>query len=210
MQVQATETERKSMALFALALNYGKEMPEPLLVYWMRLLEPYQPSVVERAVSQVIAEYEYKTLPPFAVLLKAIKAQSGQVEPERGLACAADMEWEKVQEAIRKYGIYETPGFCEITERVIRYMGGWVELCNAKEEYQHLKRKDFVEKWKQFAENKDLMALGTDRILELTEGVDRGQTVTERHHLSESQPSTVGSLISSLGMFTGMPRAAMQ
>lgn len=176
----------------------------------MRLLEPFQPSVVERAVSQVIAEYEYKILPPFAVLLKAIKSQTGSVEPEKGRALAADMEWEKVQEAIRKHGIYNMPGFCEITERVIRYMGGWAELCNAKEEYQHLRRRDFVEKWQQYAEHKDLMALGTDRILELTEGVDRGQTVTERHHLSESQPSTVCSLISSLGMFTGMPRAAMQ
>lgn len=213
MQQQAaqhTDTERKSMALFALALNYGKEMPEIQLECWMEMLTPFQPSVVERAVTQVIAEYEYKTLPPFAVLLKAIKSQMGQIAPETARTLAADLEWEKVQEGIRKCGRNKMPGFCEVTERAIRILGGWEMLCDCKEEYLNLRRKEFVEKWCQYAEYSNLLALGTERIMALSEGGERGQTVTERYHLPDNHPSRVGSIISDMGMFSGLPRAAMQ
>ncbi len=67
-----SDEQRKVGALTALAENFGKELSGPLLNMWLDLLAGYQADQVLKAVRLVIERYEFKTMPPFAVLKSAL------------------------------------------------------------------------------------------------------------------------------------------
>lgn len=156
---QTAERKRKITALTALAMNYGKELPELLMLNWMRLLNDYTADMVETGVDIVIGEYEYKTMPPFAVLNKAIKKAYGFMEADESQAVAAHAEWERLLSAVSLYGRYNKPRLNDTTERVLCVMGGWGAVCNWTEDKLEWKCREFVEHWTRFAEYGDTMAL---------------------------------------------------
>lgn len=172
---QDLEMQRKLAALTALALNYGKDFPKPLVKTWMRLLEPYSATQVEAGVDKVMVEYEYKTLPPFAVLAKALKSLTGQIAPEEAMETAALAEWERMLSAAERLGRYNKPEFDQTTEQVIRLMGGWDAVCDWETSKLEWKCKEFMAHWQNCAKHADTMPLPARDILALSDGNNRHQ-----------------------------------
>ena len=71
------EEAKKITAIRGLVENFGKEMSDDLQNLWLDLLAPYSAALVGKAVMRVISSYEYKTLPPFAVLKAALDELAG-------------------------------------------------------------------------------------------------------------------------------------
>lgn len=102
-----TDMERKIFAINGIAENFGKELSAELLELWLRLLERYTPEQVEAGAVHVISTYDFKTLPPFAVLRKSIEEAAGV--GSRAIELQAAAEWTKLQNDIPRYGVYSQP-----------------------------------------------------------------------------------------------------
>lgn len=142
---QTNDLQRKTAAISGMAENFGKSMSFSLLQIWLKLLAPYPAELVEMAVFRLICEYEYKTLPPFAVLRKYLEPE----RPEPNLKLMAEAEWRNLLEAIGKYGIYKGPpdDLHPTTACVLRLLGGWNTACMWPEKTLDFKRKDFICAW---------------------------------------------------------------
>lgn len=166
------ETMKKLAALYGLAQNYGKELPEQLADLWLNLLAPYTAEQVAQAVARVVTEYEYKTLPPFAVLRKALDGNTGQ-SPETVEAMAA-AEWTALLTAIEQRGSYggPPPDMHPTTAYVLRSFGGWDNACRWSTAWLDAKRRDFMALWVQAHGKTDAMYLGADAVkAALTTGI---------------------------------------
>lgn len=174
-----SENEKKVMAIMALAANFGKEFPNCLLPIWLDLLEPYPATLVNEGVKQVILSYEYKTIPPFAVLKQELDRITGQVSEEEKLNLAAEAEWNKLMADMSSRGYYNPPEFCPTTAFVLRSMGGWTAACawdSRKMEWRH---KEFLELWKQAHGKEEIMALGSSGVMAIASGPTRAVNALE-------------------------------
>ncbi len=154
---------RKAAAVYALSVNFGKELPAELGSIWFKLLRDFTPEQVERGVQRVIETYEYRQLPPFAVLRKAIMESSNipePVDPERRRVLEAEAEWNLVRRKVREVGSYGHPRFCPATQAVVRAMGGWGQICSWRLDELNWHRKDFIEQWVRRDEAGPAMELG--------------------------------------------------
>lgn len=151
------ERQEKAAALQGLAANFGKNLDTNLLKLWLRLLEPYTVEAVNEAVQRVIENYDFKTLPPFAVLKKHLDGGRTQ---EQTLAMKAEAEWDLVMENVGRYGWQREPDWHPTTAHVLRSMGGWQAVCNWQTSSLDWKHKDFVERWQQADGNLELMQGG--------------------------------------------------
>lgn len=165
-----SENRKKVAALMALAANFGKEFPECLLPVWLDLLEPWPTSLVNEAVKQVILTYEYKTIPPFAVLKQALDKAAGLVSREDRLSLAAEAEWVRLLHDISSRGRYNPPEFCPTTAYVLRAMGGWDAACNWQAGNLEWRRKEFLELWKLAHGREEIMELGGSVVLAIGDG----------------------------------------
>lgn len=158
------ETMKKLAALYGLAQNYGKELPEQLADLWLNLLAPYTAEQVAQAVARVVTEYEYKTLPPFAVLKKALDGNTGQTT--EALDAMAAAEWTALLTAIEQRGSYggPPPDMHPTTAYVLRSFGGWGAVCMWSTAWLDSKRRDFIGLWVQAHGKTDAMALGADAV----------------------------------------------
>ena len=160
----------KALALVALAANFGKELPEPLFNLWLDLLQPYPTALVEAAVKKVVLEYAYKTLPPFAVLQKALNELCGT--GEKSLDLQATAEWVALLEQIETRGRNRPPEHMHATTAyVLRIMGGWQAACSWPENALEFKRRDFLGHWTECHGNVDAMALGAAGLLSAIRGL---------------------------------------
>ena len=172
MHSQTAETAGKLSALDALAANYGAELNPNLKRLWLDLLSGYSSGQVSEAVKSVIERYEYKTLPPFAVLKKALYAQSG-ISPE-ALEAQAIAEWGIVFSATQSNGRYNKPSFHPTTEYALQLMGGWGSACSWNMEDIAWRRKEFIAFWKEAHGKVEYMTLGAEAVREaLASGSDR-------------------------------------
>ena len=180
-----TDTAQKLNALYWLAMNYGKELPEQLAELWLQLLAPYTAEQVAAAVARVVTEYEYKTMPPFAVLRKALDAGSGQgAEAVEAMAAA---EWQRVMAEIERVGSYGNPkGLHETTLCVLRGMGGWDAACQWPVDWLEQRRKEFCQQWVQAHGKAGAMALGADAVKDAIEAESAG-AILGRLALGEKQ-----------------------
>lgn len=168
----ATDVQRKILALTALALNYGKPFPEPLLKLWLDMLDEYSAEQVEQGVQHVMREYEYKTLPPFAILNKAIKALYNIVPEEQLIHMAAEAEWVKLRTLIRENGWVHPPkDLHPTTAYVVNAFGGWSAVCNWYSDEMQWRRKEFIERWEMANNNIALMEGGADAVLDGRRGM---------------------------------------
>lgn len=165
--MNAKERDKKVMALMALAANFGREFPECLLPIWLDLLEPYSACAVNEAVKRVILSYEYKTIPPFAVLKSELDKITGHVSEEENLALAAEAEWNKLLADISSRGYYRPPEFCPATAFVLRSMGGWETACLWSASNLEWRRKEFIAAWKQAYGKEELLELGGAAVMEI-------------------------------------------
>ena len=154
-----TSERDKAMLLVAMAANFGTELPEALFSLWLDLLHPYPAPLVEAAVRDVVLHYEYKTLPPFAVLQKALDTLCG--EGGTGLALQAGAEWVRLMDALSRRGSYNPPETLHpTTAYVLRLMGGWQAACQWPENTLDFKRRDFTALWADSHGNVDALATG--------------------------------------------------
>lgn len=156
---ERTQDEDKAMALVGMAANFGKELPEALFGMWLDLLAPYPAPVVAEAVKNLVLHYEYKTLPPFALLQKELDALCGAKAGSAELQATA--EWGALLTAVRRYGSHTPPKTLHPTTAfVLRLMGGWQAVCRWTEDGLDFKRRDFTRLWLDSHGNVDAMALG--------------------------------------------------
>lgn len=128
-----------------MAANFGKDIPEPLLEMWLDLLGPYSSAHVQEAVKAVIQQYQFKTIPPFAVLKEALDDLTGT--SESSLAQQALAEWGVLLREIERIGVYEYPKLHQTTAYVVRIMGGWETVCSWVDSSLDFKRKEFIQFW---------------------------------------------------------------
>ncbi|MDE7064196.1 MAG: hypothetical protein K2O70_01840 [Desulfovibrionaceae bacterium] len=157
----ATEGQ-KALAITILAENFGKELPPALANIWLDLLAPYPANQVKAAVRAVIERYEYKTLPPFAVLKHELDNLAGT--SEQAVALQAEAEWVLLRENIARLGIYRQPDMHPTTAHVVRVMGGWEAVCHWETRSLDFKHKDFCELWTQAHGKADVLALGAAEV----------------------------------------------
>ncbi len=171
MQMQSKEEyTRKATAIQALSLNYDKKMEPVLLKIWLRLLAKYTVQQVEAGVERVIAEYVYKTIPPFAVLKHAIDKSLPSYVEESTLEAMAESEWAALREQVRRLGIYRTPHFDNPTTAcVVDMMGGWSAMCDMVKGELSYRRKDFIELWLNSYGKEQAMLSGGNAVLELAQ-----------------------------------------
>ena len=151
------ERQEKAAALQGMAANFGKNLDTNLLKLWLRLLEPYTVEAVNEAILRVIEHYDFKTLPPFAVLKKHL---NGGRTSEQTLAMKAEAEWDLLLENIGRFGWMREPDMHPTTAHVLRAMGGWQAACSWGNSSLEWKHKDFVERWQQADGNLELMQGG--------------------------------------------------
>ncbi len=157
------EEAQKSIAINALAENFGKEFSPELLGLWLDLLTPYPVVQVQQAVKNVIERYEFKTLPPFAVLKNALDDLTGV--SEKALELQAIAEWGVFNEAIGKFGYYSKPELHPTTEHVARLLGGWEAACQWSMKELDFKRRDFIRLWMDSHGRVEQMQLGAGGVL---------------------------------------------
>lgn len=171
---QDSEEESKATALKALGENFGKPLSPQLIDLWLELLTSYPAPMVSLAVKNVIERYEYKTLPPFAVLKNALDDLSGV--SEKTLELQAIAEWNILTEAMPKYGSDRKPPLHPTTDYVLKIMGGWMTACcywNLKD--MEFKRKDFIRLWMESHGRVEQMQIGAGGVMRsLVGGQDRG------------------------------------
>lgn len=176
MDNSINETKLKMAAITALSANFESIMPKELVKMWLDLLAEYTAKEVELGVNKILRENEYKTRPPFAVLKKAIDNSIGRkkIEPEKLRKLEAEDEWDYLIESISRYGRYNKPEFYEITEKVLRGMGGWDAACNWETDKLEWKHKEFIEKFELASEYEDYLEIQTKSL----PGVKSGPQLT--------------------------------
>lgn len=151
---------KKTASLMALAENFGKEFSAELLEIWLGLLEQYTARQVAMAVRDVIESYEYKTLPPFAMLKKSLDRAAGVIAPEKAARILADAAWAKLLEDIARLGVYKGPPAMDAaTEHALRCLGGWQMACNWSTEQLDWKRREFVRMWQNAREHPEFLEI---------------------------------------------------
>lgn len=166
------EETQKSMAINALAENFGKEFSPGLLELWIELLEPYSAARVKRAAKLVIERYEFKTFPPFAVFKNALDELAGT--SEKALELQAIAEWGIVLQEVARSGPYRAPTLHRTTEHALRLLGGWDEACRWNVKELDFKRRDFIRLWMDSHGRVERMRLGAGEVFQaLASGDDR-------------------------------------
>lgn len=160
----------KRVYLTAISENFGSKMSEELLSLWLRLLANYSDEQVAQASIRVIENYEYKTMPPFAVLKKELDALQG--DDKAGLKARAMAEWDKVLSEVQRVGSYGQPKFEPITALAVRMLGGWGVICSWTTEALDFRRKDFIDLWLSAQDRKEQFELpeGTRPSLQIDRG----------------------------------------
>lgn len=154
------ENEEKAFAFAGLAENFGKQISSGLLGMWMNLVESYSAEQVAAACAAVIRKYEYKTLPPFAVIQRELDELTGNTPAMLELQAAA--EWTNLLAMLRVGVRYRKIQVHPTTEATVRVLGGWNAVCDWPEKSLDFKRNDFIHHWQELHGKADLLELGAE------------------------------------------------
>lgn len=163
-----SEVLRKGTAIVVLAENFGKPMSDSLAALWLKSLRQFSAEQVEAGVQRLIERETYKTLPPLAKLLQAIREASGMpspVERRQSLEMQAEAEWSNLREKISSVGSYGNPYWeDQTTLRVVRALGGWKNICGWLTSEMQWRRKEFLDMWLTYAEGGEAMDGGAEGV----------------------------------------------
>ncbi|OUO51635.1 hypothetical protein B5F76_09125 [Desulfovibrio sp. An276] len=174
----APEEERCiTQALIAMAMNFNAKMPDPLMQMWLEMLSEYPAKEVLQAIKRMIRKYQFKTLPPFAVLQEEI---DGDKSKQDMLKTMAEAEWGNLLEAIRSNGVRNEPLLSETTEYVLRTMGGWRTACGWTEQDLTWRHKDFLDLWTSSHGKTEVMRRGAKAVAQYK--IDAALPPGERPH----------------------------
>lgn len=169
------DLQGKVQALTALSENFNKPFSEPLLNMWLDLLEKYTSVQVSKACMEVIKNYEYKTLPAFAVLQQELDKLT---KPDANLI--ADMalaEWELVLVWVCPRVGQQRPELHEASKAVVRMMGGFESLKQEEEKNFPFRKKDFIEHFQQVYGKEYMLSSKGAKAIE----------AANSHHVGDSQ-----------------------
>lgn len=189
-----TDEKKKTQAIIALAANFEKKFSEELLDLWLKLLSGYTVQHVHAAIKHVLESYEYKTMPPFAVIKKALDLVTG--DDEETLKAQAEAEWCVLQNKIEEIGAYGKPELHETTAYTVRQLGGWNAACHWPLDSLAFKRRDFLDIWRRSHGKTKLLRLGanavqaavTGRLAHISQAFDSlpgGRSLDRQSHKSE-------------------------
>ena len=162
MDNKVIEEAKKSKLLNAMAGNFGVKIPADTLDLWLNRLEAYTVEQVAGAVNIVIDTYEYKCLPTFAVIKKALDEVTGQ--SKGAIAYEATQAWQHMMRLVGRVGRNRTPELPERTAEIMRSMGGWEVVCNFTEKEMPWKEKRFVELWQGKVDGDQVALVGSEQI----------------------------------------------
>lgn len=147
-----------------LAIAYNKEFTQEQLNVWYEFFKEEDFDNFRVAVKRIIPKKQF--IPSIAELkqeITYIKTPALQLK--------ADEEWEKVKDAIRKYGYYQSleamQTFNPITANVIRALGGFEKLCLSTE--GDWLRKNFIDIFNTKMNNVEEVAILSEPQLTLPE-----------------------------------------
>lgn len=189
MDTRLHEDAAKLSAIDALGANFGvMAIPEKLKEMWLGLLDPYPAAMVNAAVGMVISRYEYKTLPPFAVLKAALDDMTGSSDQALELQAAA--EWAVLCREVSRVGSYRIPDLHPTTAWVVGTMGGWDAVCQWPTSSLDFKRRDFIKLWIDSHGRVDVMQLGAGEV----------QAALAQGHVRGSGPVAIGPAMAALSV----------
>lgn len=145
MDNKVIEEAKKSKLLNAMAGNFGVKVPADTLDLWLDRLSMYTAEQVGAAVMVVIDTYEYKCLPPFAVVKKALDAVTGQ--SQAAITDEAGEAWQYMMKQVASVGRNRTPNLPERTAEIMRSLGGWSAVCNWTNDEMPFRKREFVGLW---------------------------------------------------------------
>jgi hypothetical protein len=132
-----TRDERLLIAISIMVDIYqpGKGLPPTTLRAWREVLKPYPIEAIEQA-AKVATRQDRAFMPKPGELIALIRAADDR----------ASRAWDRVDFAVRTVSEYGSPQFDDpVIGHVIKRIGGWSRLCNAKEaEFDNWIRREFV------------------------------------------------------------------
>ena len=127
-------------AMTYLGIAYNKEFDETQLSVWYDFFKRENYEDFKNAIKRIISKNQY--LPSISEL----KQELAYIRTPL-LQLKADEEWDKVKQAIRKYGFYRADeamkSFNPLTAQVVRSLGGFENICQSTD--GDWIRKNFIE-----------------------------------------------------------------
>lgn len=151
--------DRKPFAtmLATVASLYGRDVtPELTAMYW-RALAAYGIDDVRRAFDRHVKNPDAgQYFPKPADLIRMLEGSTQD---------AAAMAWARVERAMRTVGGYESVDFGDqITHECVTRMGGWIRLCESREDEIQFRFKDFVTMYRGFVARHEMPANSPKRL----------------------------------------------
>lgn len=147
-----------------LGIAYNKSFDEQQVSVWYDFFKNESFDDFRNAVKRIVSKSQF--LPSIAELKQEItllKNPTLQLKPSE--------EWEKVRNAIKKYGYYRSNEAMQslnpTTRRVIRMLGGWERVCQSTD--GDWLRKNFMELFNTKIENYEETALLGEPLMTLSE-----------------------------------------
>ena len=172
------EFQQISEALTIMAMNFNAEMPQPLMNYWLKKLSVYPAQTVLQAIDRLIDNYQFKTLPPYALLKEQIEGSDKSKQDM--LKTMAEAEWGNLLEAIRSNGVRNEPLLSETTDYVLHTMGGWRTACGWTEQDLTWRHKEFLDLWTSSHGKTEVMRRGAKAVAQYK--TDAALPPAERPH----------------------------
>jgi hypothetical protein len=116
-------------AMAMLSASVGREVPKPQATVWYQLVSDLTAEQFQAGILETLRTNTFAGLPPIGLIRQnAIGKQPA--EQDRSL-----LAWDRVLEAIREHGGYQTVKFDDLAiHAAIRSCGGWVALCEQETE----------------------------------------------------------------------------
>lgn len=178
------EIQSVNDALNIMAMNFNSSFQPPLMNYWLKKLSVYPAEVVLQAIDRLIDNYQFKTLPPYALLKEQIEGSDKSKQDM--LKTMAEAEWGNLLEAIRTNGVRNEPLLSETTEYVLRTMGGWRTACGWTEADLTWRHRDFIDLWTSSHGKTEVMRRGAKAVAQYRTDAALPPAERPHHALPES------------------------
>jgi len=131
--------------LTAIAEMYGKTVSAVTMEMWVRLLEPYRPDEIRRALEDHCRESQW--MPKPADIINRINGKD-DVSTEELHSCAV-IAW---QRATNKPSLYAGAAWKDpCIAPAIQSLGGWSFICHMTAEQEPFARRDFIDAYQVYA-----------------------------------------------------------
>lgn len=147
-----------------LGIAYNKEFTSEQVSVWYEFFKETNYDVFRQAIKRLIPKKQF--IPSIAEINQEIALLKNPV-----LQLKADEEWEKVRNAIRKYGYYNgdkaMKSLNPTTAAIVRMLGGWERICTSTD--GDWLRKNFMELFNTKVDNYEEVALLNEPQMTLAE-----------------------------------------